>query len=264
MKAKFTLPENEIKATFKMDVIPDISGLATKEELQSEVETRIEQDGILDARIDEVEDSIPDISNLATKTELEEVEDEIPDISGLATKTEVEQGDNAVLQQLAQDLENYYTKTQTYSKTEVNQLIADIPKFRVEIVNALPVTGEPMVLYLVPKDGESPDVYDEYVWITASESYELIGTTAVDLTGYIKSGDNISELTNNVGYITNSALTGYATENYVDTALTDYATQEDLTDGLALKQDELIEGAKKYLKIEKPAATDVVKDATKM
>lgn len=34
----------------------------------------------------------------------------------------------------------------------------------------------------------------------------------------LQSGDNVSELENDAGYITNSALSGYATENYVDTA----------------------------------------------
>ena len=35
----------------------------------------------------------------------------------------------------------------------------------------------------------------------------------------LQPNDNISQLTNNVGYITNDALNGYATENYVDTGL---------------------------------------------
>lgn len=34
----------------------------------------------------------------------------------------------------------------------------------------------------------------------------------------LQSGDNVSELENDAGYITSSALSGYATENYVDTA----------------------------------------------
>ena len=59
----------------------------------------------------------------------------------------------------------------------------------------------------------------------------------------LQPNDNISELNNNAGYITNSALNGYATETYVDNALTDYATQEDLTDGLADKQDNLTAGS---------------------
>ena len=44
----------------------------------------------------------------------------------------------------------------------------------------------------------------------------------------LQSGDNVSELTNDAGYITNAALSGLATETYVNTAIStassDYAT----------------------------------------
>lgn len=55
---------------------PDVSGLATKEELQA-----------VNTKVDAIE--IPDISGLATKEELQAVE--IPDIAGLATKAELEE-----------------------------------------------------------------------------------------------------------------------------------------------------------------------------
>jgi hypothetical protein len=87
------------------------------------------------------------------------------------------------------DLTNYYTKSQTYTQTEVQQLIAAIPNFSVEVVSSLPAEGETMTLYLVPKVGTAPDVYEEYVWVTSSSSYELLGTTAVDLTGYLQTSD---------------------------------------------------------------------------
>ena len=61
------------------------------------------------------------------------------------------------------DLTNYYLKSETYTKLEVQQLIASIPKFTVLVVQELPLTGQPMTLYLVPKDGASPDVYNEYI-----------------------------------------------------------------------------------------------------
>ncbi|MCR5261959.1 MAG: hypothetical protein K6C94_09005 [Candidatus Gastranaerophilales bacterium] len=71
MNADITMPENTINATFKLEVIPDISVFATK------------------AEVAEVENQIPDISGLATKSEVSAVESEIPDVSGLATKQEV-------------------------------------------------------------------------------------------------------------------------------------------------------------------------------
>lgn len=51
------------------------------------------------------------------------------------------------------------------------------------VVGSLPETGQAGIIYLVPKgDPETGDVYDEYVW--ANSAFELIGTTAIDLTGY--------------------------------------------------------------------------------
>lgn len=104
----------------------------------------------------------------------------------IPTQTSDLTNNSGFITNLVNDLTNYYLKTDTYTKLEVQQLIASIPRFSVEVVSELPATGQPMTLYLVPKQGTAPDVYDEYVWITESESYELLGSTAVDLTGYIK------------------------------------------------------------------------------
>ena len=54
------------------------------------------------------------------------------------------------------------------------------------VVQELPETGQKGVVYLLAKDGAAPDVYDEYVWITTTQTFELIGSTKVDLTDYAK------------------------------------------------------------------------------
>jgi hypothetical protein len=72
---------------------------------------------------------------------------------------------------------------------EIMQAIASIPQFSISLVDELPLAGEKMTLYLVSKGGESPDVYDEYIWIEQTSSFEFLGTTAVDLTGYVKNTD---------------------------------------------------------------------------
>ncbi len=58
--------------------------------------------------------------------------------------------------------------------------------FDIQVVQELPATGQKGIIYLLAKDGTAPDVYDEYVWITATQTFELIGTTQVDLTDYAK------------------------------------------------------------------------------
>ena len=76
--------------------------------------------------------------------------------------------------------------------TDIMQAIASIPQFNLTIVDELPETGAKMTLYLVPKDGEAPDVYNEYIWIEQTATFEHLGSTAVDLTGYVKDTDYAS------------------------------------------------------------------------
>lgn len=56
-----------------------------------------------------------------------------------------------------------------------------------EVVQQLPTTGRKGVIYLVPQDRQAPDIYDEYLWINTA--FERIGSTAVDLTDYVKNTD---------------------------------------------------------------------------
>lgn len=65
--------------------------------------------------------------------------------------------------------------------------------FDVIVVQELPESGEKGIIYLVPKDSAAPDIYDEYVWVTTISTFELIGSTKVDLTGYVKNTDYAKE-----------------------------------------------------------------------
>lgn len=79
--------------------------------------------------------------------------------------------------------------------TEVNSLITaaigDINSFDIEIVNSLPITDiKDHTIYFVSKTGDAGDVYDEYMYI--NNTWELIGTTAVDLSGYVPTSRTIN------------------------------------------------------------------------
>lgn len=52
-----------------------------------------------------------------------------------------------------------------------------------QIESTLPQTGEEGIIYLIPKTAETNNIYDEYMWI--NNTFEKIGTTEVDLSGYI-------------------------------------------------------------------------------
>ena len=81
--------------------------------------------------------------------------------------------------------------------TDVNNLIAsaigDIQSLKISIVQALPETGEAGTLYFLKGDGENPNAYDEYIWL--SSGYEKIGAIDIDMSGYLKSAD-VTPITN--------------------------------------------------------------------
>lgn len=71
-------------------------------------------------------------------------------------------------------------------------------------VNSLPQTGEKNVFYLVPSsDPETSNIYDEYIWAVqsgGSYGWEKIGSTEVDLSGYVPTSRTINSkaLTTNI------------------------------------------------------------------
>lgn len=81
------------------------------------------------------------------------------------------------------DLVNYYLKSETYTQSEVNDLIGSLTHINIEVVSSIDDVTEPNVIYLVPvSGGESDDYYNEYILVNGNP--ELIGTTRVDLSDY--------------------------------------------------------------------------------
>lgn len=85
-------------------------------------------------------------------------------------------------------------QTGTEVATAIDEALAGITGIDFEIVQTLPATGEKGVIYLVPQSGGSgSNIYDEYIWITNSGvgSFEKIGSTDIDLSGYVQFTDII-------------------------------------------------------------------------
>lgn len=83
------------------------------------------------------------------------------------------------------DLINYYKKTETYTQTEINQMISAIPKFSISVVDELPTTDiSDTTIYLVKTGESSQNLYTEYIYV--NNAWEELGTQSVDLTGYAK------------------------------------------------------------------------------
>lgn len=94
---------------------------------------------------------------------------QIPDVSDFITRA-------------VSDLLNYYTKSQTYTRDEIDQKVSAIPKFAISVVSALPSAGiSATTIYLVPS-GADDNLYTEY--INVNGTWEILGSQRVDLTGY--------------------------------------------------------------------------------
>lgn len=88
-------------------------------------------------------------------------------------------------------IEAYGYQTATDVDDAITEALADITGIDFQVVQALPQTGEKGVIYLVSNSGAGQNAYDEYIWVdgTPTGSYEKIGTTAVDLSGYVQASE---------------------------------------------------------------------------
>ena len=113
--------------------------------------------------------------------------------------------DQGFITNTVNNLTNYYLKSETYTKNEVNKLIGNIQNVSITIVDKLPSTGETNVIYFVSKTGSTNDVYDE--WVYVNNSWEHIGSTEVDLSGYALKTEipkKTSELTNDSNFVSDT------------------------------------------------------------
>lgn len=90
-----------------------------------------------------------------------------------------------ILEQGLDNLSNYYNKETTYSREEINSLIAN--KQIYNIVSSLPTKNiNPSTIYLVlkTKDADTSDLdsYDEYIYI--NNKWEHVGSFEADFSNY--------------------------------------------------------------------------------
>lgn len=105
------------------------------------------------------------------------------DIS-VPTKTSDITNDSGFITKAVSDLTNYYTKSQSYTKTEIDNKISAIHQFNISVVDSLPTTGTQYTIYFVPSTTSSTqNVYEEYVWIVVDGvgKWEHIGSTSFSL-----------------------------------------------------------------------------------
>ena len=147
----------------------------------------------------------------------------VPNPSGTATaelsKLQIESVIYSIVTKAVDDLTNYYTKTNTYTKTEVDTIASNIKNSRFEVVSSLPTTNiKTNVIYLVPKStAQTNNVKDEYINLDGTTTgWELIGSTDIDLSGYVTTT------------ALNTALANYMTTSAFNTAIADYYTKTEV------------------------------------
>lgn len=91
----------------------------------------------------------------------------------------------------------------------ISTAIGNINSFDMAVVQELPIQNiNTHTIYLVPKTGETNDVYDEYVYI--NNAWEMIGNTQIDLSNYVQfnnyassSKAGVVKIPNNLGIYIN-------------------------------------------------------------
>lgn len=86
----------------------------------------------------------------------------------------------------------YQTSAQV--QAAINESLSGITGIDIQVVESLPTTGAKGIIYLVAHTHGDKDNYDEYVWVASKSTYEKIGNTDVDLSGYVQKTDLV-ELT---------------------------------------------------------------------
>lgn len=103
-----------------------------------------------------------------------------------------------------------------YSKSDVNALLAAVKTFSAQVVTTLPTTNvSTTTIYLIAaEDAVTGNYYNEYLYI--NNSWELIGTTKLDLSNYYTKAEVDARIPN---------LTNYYTKSEIDVKFTEVNTK---------------------------------------
>ena len=146
------------------------------------------------------------------------------------------------------NLVNYYLKSETFTKAEVNQLIAAVQQFTYQSVTTLPTASADTMnkIYLVPSTNpETKNVKDEYITIattdqgTTTYSWEQIGSTTVDLSGYSTTEQMNAAIANAIAtalanyYTKSQTMTSAEIEAAISAALLTYSTTSEMNTAIS-------------------------------
>lgn len=129
------------------------------------------------------------------------------------TKTSQLENDSNFITNVVNNLLNYYTKNEVYTKASIDELLRNVGVgLSVKIVAVLPteeISGT--TIYLIKASGNN---YNQYMWI--DNAWANLGSTTVDLLNYYTK-DKVDEI-----------LLGYVTKDVLASVLIDYAKKSDV------------------------------------
>ena len=119
------------------------------------------------------------------------------------------ENDSNFITNTANNLTNYYKKTETYTQTEINNLLNAITTLDIQIVTSKPESPNKTTIYLIGTGTDGNNDYEE--WLYTDSGWELIGTTEIDLSNYATK-DFMEETINNRFFIVETEKQG---SNYI-------------------------------------------------
>lgn len=90
-------------------------------------------------------------------------------------------------------------QTQSQVQSLINSAMGNVTSIKYQKVDSLPTTGSNSVIYLVSHSHGTQDIYDEYIWIADTKTFEKIGNTDIDLSAYVKSSELVAISTSDLG-----------------------------------------------------------------
>ena len=110
------------------------------------------------------------VANKADKSEIPTKVSDLTNDSGFVNSTQV---NNALAAYT-------YPSQDLYTQSDIDTMLSQISSLKIEVVDALPTTGNADTIYLLKVRQQGNDIYQEYFWV--NNAWELIG--GIDLTDY--------------------------------------------------------------------------------
>lgn len=110
------------------------------------------------------------VANKADRSEIPTKVSDLTNDSGFVNSTQV---NNALAAYT-------YPSQDLYTQSDIDTMLAQISSLKIEVVDALPSTGNADTIYLLKVRQQGNDIYQEYFWV--NNAWELIG--GIDLTDY--------------------------------------------------------------------------------